>query len=363
VTPPYRRIVARTIPVHVSTNVTKLAFETPKDQSQVTGLVQQFVSATSNVSALEVGTVPLVATYDIYGELYLPNGWNQTGTGVLEFVVHGVTLDHNYFLIGGPGSEFNYVESSVRAGNAIFIFDRLGSGLSSKPDGIKEVQSVTHLAVIDSLLSLLRAGNIGGISFKTIVGVGHSFGSILLGALVADHPEALDALALTGFTEDTRAGSMFNAGYALTIASQADPARFGFLSNSYMTTGGSVSIEQSFMYFPAYPPSAFQYILEHTGIMTIGEFLTRGDVHAKVPVDYVGPVLVLTGDKDIPNCFGNCYQALDGYPNLLEAVRASFPNVSDFQTFIPAETGHCFHAHYSAPQSYDVMHTWISRLF
>ena len=78
-----------TIPVNVSTNVTQISMSPPLDQIQLTGLLQDVFSATSNVSELQTGTAPLRASYRIFGQLYIPNNWKSRGTGVLEFAVHG----------------------------------------------------------------------------------------------------------------------------------------------------------------------------------------------------------------------------------------------------------------------------------
>ncbi|THH12922.1 hypothetical protein EUX98_g9776 [Antrodiella citrinella] len=224
VSPSHSRIEL-TIPVHVFTNATKIAFDTPRNQTQLTGLLQEAFSVTSNVSVLQIGTIPLNASYQIFGELFVPDNWKENGTGVLEFAVHGyvwqhpvqkqryqltikfrLNLDRTYWSIDGSASPLNYVESSLKAGHAIFVFDRLGSGQSSKPDGIKEVQTAVHIPVIDSVNSFLRNG-VQGFSFKTIVGIGHSYGSFLLAALAANVPDALDAIVLTGFTVDTQSAN------------------------------------------------------------------------------------------------------------------------------------------------------------
>lgn len=118
---------------------------------------------------------------------------------------------------------------------------------------------------------------------------------------------------------------------------------------------------------------------DHKGIITVGEFLTRGNALAKVASSYTGPVLVVTGDKDLyvflclslmmylsltiqsVECGGNCFQSLNGSANLLEPARSFFPGASDFEIFIPADTGHCLHAHFSAPHAYEVIHKWVAK--
>lgn len=102
-------------------------------------------------------------------------------------------MDHFYWEYGGAGSPQNYVEAALSAGHAIFTFDRLGTfsimdfpsfihiekhtgtSQSSQPDGIKEVQTSTEIAVLAQLIYYLRAG-VQGCTFDRIVAVGHSYG-------------------------------------------------------------------------------------------------------------------------------------------------------------------------------------------
>ena len=55
------------------------------------------------------------------------------------------------------------------------MYGTTGTGRSSTPDGIKEVQTPVHVAVVQSLIDFLRPGVLG-LDFKSIVGVGHSYG-------------------------------------------------------------------------------------------------------------------------------------------------------------------------------------------
>jgi hypothetical protein len=50
-----------------------------------------------------------------------------------------------------------------------------GVGASSKPDGIKEVQTSTEVEIAARLVDYLR-GDTHGFKFGKVVGVGHSFG-------------------------------------------------------------------------------------------------------------------------------------------------------------------------------------------
>ncbi|TCD71430.1 hypothetical protein EIP91_010136 [Steccherinum ochraceum] len=323
--PPSFTRIPLSIPVHVTANATVIDYDTPRNQTQLTGLVQDTFSVNSSVSSLQVGSAEITRSYLIFGELYVPLNWENRGSGVLEFAVHGLNLDRFYWSIGGQGSQFNYVESSIASGNAVFVFDRLGSGNSSKPDGIKEVQTAIHVAVMQSLVTFFRHG-VHGFAFN-----------FLLASLAANHANILDALILTGFTTDTRAVAVVNAGLGLTIASIANPSKFGTLSNSYLATASGVNLQQDFLHFPDFPQSSLDFIVQHKGVITIGELLTRGQALSKTAAAYTGPVLVVTGDKDMVECGGDCHQSSNGSANLLEPAHSFFPSVSVFETFIPCD--------------------------
>ena len=47
---------------------------------------------------------------------------------------------------------------------------------------------------------MLRTGDIGGMRFNTIVGIGHSYGSVQTQALSAASPDLLNAVLLQGFS-------------------------------------------------------------------------------------------------------------------------------------------------------------------
>ena len=49
----------------------------------------------------------------------------------------------------------------------------------------------------------------------------------------------------------------------------------------------------------------------------------------------------VTGAQDYPFCFRDCYAVPDGskYPNIPAYVKDLYPAVTDFSTYIPANTG------------------------
>ncbi|KAF9466674.1 hypothetical protein BDZ94DRAFT_1319199 [Collybia nuda] len=363
------------VPVKVSADPIKFDLPPPNSQSDLTAFLTRLTSETSNVtSAIKGRAVHLEATYNIWSMLCIPAGFPQNGSGIVEFAIHGINFDHSYWNFGGPGSPYNYVDAALEAGHAVFIYDRLGVGKSSKPDGIQEVQLATEIEVAASLVDILKCSNegctggagrdtfISEIELKnaTFIGVGHSFGSLQLSGLASKYGNLFDASILTGFSSYSGGQKASLVAFGLTIASQQNPKRFGSLSSSYLATEGIYNDQMNFFRYPSFNFSALQLALDTKGTLTIGELLTQSTSPA---LNYTKPVFIVTGDKVFIFCGGDCYQALNGSGNLIDSTNTLFPATSDFSTYIPSETGHAVNVHYSAPGTYREIQAWISKRF
>lgn len=76
------------IPISVSTQVTVLKISPPANQSEVSGFSGLIASLTSNVTHDVVdGKQALNASYRIWSELCVPNGFKAGGT--VELAIHG----------------------------------------------------------------------------------------------------------------------------------------------------------------------------------------------------------------------------------------------------------------------------------
>ena len=109
--------------------------------------------------------------------------------------------------------------------------DRLGVG-SSFPQGsdpLQEIQEPLERAALYAVTQKLRAGTILGVSvnFDKVVHVGHSFGSIQIFNMVAQHPGASDGLVLTGFSRKGDWLSQTFAAWDSKLARLSQPFRFG----------------------------------------------------------------------------------------------------------------------------------------
>lgn len=346
------------IPVNITTEVANINLPTPSNQSDVTSLFTNLATVSFNASSLIDGEATIEGTkYDIWALLCLPAGFMNGGT--LEFAVHGVNFDHSYWNFGGEGSQYNYLETGLRSGHAVFIYDRLGTGHSSKPDGIKEIQLPTEVEVADRLIDHLRNGETG-FKFGKVIGIGHSLGSIQLASLVARKGNALDALVLTGFSTDYTSLPISTAAFGFTIAADFNKTRFGSLGTEYVVSEGSQNDQMNFFKSPFYENWVFDLAVQTKQPATIGQFLTS--FNALAPAEgFKGPVFVVTGSNDFIFCGGLCQRSFRGASNVLEAAKSLFPAASVYEVYVAEEAGHAINLHASAGAVYDVVQEWVKK--
>ncbi|KAJ3521946.1 hypothetical protein NMY22_g12098 [Coprinellus aureogranulatus] len=344
------------ITVAITANNTVLNLNPPEDQQVLTDFVVQLTSAGSNViEEITGGTFVNRATCKVYTLLCVPN--TQDDLKTVELAIHGGGFDHTYWTLGGPGSKYNYVEAALKAGHAVFAYDRLGTGKSDKPDGIKEAQTPTHIEIAAELVKYLK-GSPDGHSFGHFVGIGHSYGSVTLVGLANKYGNLLDATVVTGFTSHKESLLPSFATWTLTIAALDNPERFGSLPPGYIIWNNIINNQQNFFKFPNYDPDVLQTTEDTKWPAALGELL---GLDASPSSLYTNPVLVVTGENDYIACGGNCYQEVNGM-NLVEATKEVFPSVTDFDTYIPPKTGHGLNAHFSASETCGHIQNWISGL-
>lgn len=92
--------------------------------------------------------------------------------------------------------------------------------------------------------------------------------------------------------------------------------------------------------------------------LTLGEYITGGSVFLAAP-KFTGPVDVVNGINDLPNCFGNCLLPV----NLAAALRGKFyPAGSNGSSwYLGQGSGHFLNYHYAAPGAYDHIQSFIKK--
>ncbi|KZT61935.1 alpha/beta-hydrolase [Calocera cornea HHB12733] len=297
-------------------------------------------------------------TFGISGVLCTPTAGDKHN-GSVQLLVHGIGFDASYWDFAYQPETYSYVQAAASAGWTTFRYDRLGTGMSEHPsDGFRMVQAPTDLAILEEITSMLRSSGV-----HKIVGVGHSYGSEQLAALSGKNTSAVDALVLTGFSANSSSTGVFLAGGLYTRAADVMPSSFGSLPGSYVMTGLPQGNQFQFFYYPYFDNAAFAQARASEQPATLGVFSTMGVLGGSAS-NFTGPVHIVTGDRDLPFCGAQCDIVPVGMnKTILELTQDMvFPMSSNFSIYSPANTGHGVNLHYSAPETYKEIMTFLESM-
>jgi len=229
------------IPISISTS--NLAFGLPKFTTNFD--VANFIDTISSRNASTAATVVagnrqnVSATYFISGTFCQPRSPHSTrgitdeeGQGETVLIAtHGLNFDKSYWDPEIKKEKYSFVNFAVNQGYSILFYDRLGVGMSQRVSGYIP-QLGNQVAILEELIKLVKEGKfIETPQRKKVVLVGHSFGSAISLNLVAQDPDLVDGVVLTGFSLNATANNLlgFVEGVAPRIASQQNGKRWGGL--------------------------------------------------------------------------------------------------------------------------------------
>lgn len=286
----------------------------------------------------------------IHGRLLIP----EQGARTVQVLLAGLTYDRRYWTV--PGS-YDYSAHMLRAGHAVLLLDRLGTGASSRPEA-ERVDVDSNVEVIHHVVQQLRSGTPDGHSFDTVVSVGHSFGSGLAIVEAARHAD-VDALVVTGMLHTT--APLYDE--VITFfhpASQdpviADPA----LPKWYMTQRPGLR-SRMLEHADGIDPELSRFNEEIKATATLGEgeslpqtYLPEYSRAVKVPV------LLVVGEHDA------LFSSADvGFAARSEAVhdfeKDFYAPEAELETHVIAGTGHSLNLHRTAPDWYAIAEHWLDR--
>jgi len=342
------------VPVKASTDDNiNLDISLPKNQSQATEFFVAAYSAGSTVAKdVNKGKATVSGTYSIYATLCTPKD-NSKPHGV-QLLTHGVGFDNTYWDFA---EDYSYVDVAAKYGYASFSYDRLGVGHSEKPDPIRSIQGPLEVEIAHSLAKSLRQGHFSELKFEKVIGVGHSFGSIISNAITKQYPEALDAAILTGFSTDLSSQPLFLQALNLALANENQPLRFGELNNGFLVSSTVISNQIGFFKAPGFDPANLKKAEATKGTVTFGELNSLAGLGGSSP-EFTKPVAVVNGVNDLPFCGGNCTYPMDA----AKAVQPKYyPNVpeSDFGSYLAPVAGHGLNFHYSAAGAFEYIQKFL----
>lgn len=333
-------------------------------QVLVESSISQF-RAGSNVAAM-LAAAPMrnvSGTYSMWFEYCAPT--NGAPRGIFQ-AHHGLVGNAGYWNVRLDNGRNSFAESAAAAGWATLAYDRLGVGRSAHPDGLQTVQINYEIAQSAVISRMLRAGQLSDLgAFNKIVGVGHSYGSIMMAGIASVAPTVFDALVLTGFTSNVTMGPLGLAGFMSTIANVAYPARFASLPNSYVITPTVSNDQLGFFHYPNYTQAALDQFTTTKGEYTLGQQNSIGGPYALNRTSYTRPTFIITGDYDAPFCAANCsVTSLGAGQTQLDTARMSFPSVpsANFSTYVVKDTAHGINFHTTAYTAYQQIIGFVQKV-
>ncbi|KAJ4397153.1 hypothetical protein N0V93_001377 [Gnomoniopsis smithogilvyi] len=297
---------------------------------------------------LSTGSSQISGTYHVGATLCTPPDPSTT----LQVLSHGIGFTRTYW----DFPAYSYVDAALARGYATLAYDRLGSGVSrfsSRTEGdldpVNELQAPLEVALLSALTQLARSGGLqqseNNATFDRVLHVGHSLGSISIYGAVTAEPMLSDGIALTGFTAD---GSyvpyfQFASNFVSAVGGQGDyPA-------GYVTFATSSALHTNqFAPGGAFDAGLLEPLFQDLQPTGLGSILTLGGPLASVN-GFQGPVLDVTGTRDLPFCGGNC-EAVE--PSLPAQVGGLFPNASKFEAVVVPGAGHALNLHLSWETTY-----------
>ncbi|CAM1509813.1 Fc.00g001480.m01.CDS01 [Cosmosporella sp. VM-42] len=276
-----------------------------------------------------------------------------------------------YWDVQFRSGQYSYVDAAIAHGYSILMYDRIGTGGSSKPDAYTVVESPTEVEVLKELTKLVRSGNliasskvrwegsrhdIDAFSRKPskVVHVGHSFGSIVTIGMLTSYGELSDGAILTGFILGSQTGGTKSSEYGFEFAPANDAQRFGDCPSGYLVQATESNIQYIFLKKGTFEPGMLCYAESIKQTVTVGELMSGGVPLGKPAPAFKGPVKFFLGEYDNVVCRGDCKNTYD--PEILKSL---YPAATDVSVYLQPETGHALTMSTNATAGYKVMFSYL----
>ncbi|KAJ0158666.1 hypothetical protein CTA2_11111 [Colletotrichum tanaceti] len=359
-----RNCTELTIPIDVAVLNKKFLLDEPKTDIDVTNFLLELAEQGGNKFVVDRDVEELAQYKDRYQLAATYCEPDDGNVNVLQVLTHGIGFDRSYWDFPKNEHEYSYVKKAVdNFGYATLAYDRLGVGASTQGNPIAEVEHDLQVAALKALTQNLRAATVPGItrSFPKIVHVGHGFGAAQTYALTVDNKqgELSDGIVLTGFSHNASFIPHFLLGGGFVKANSL-PALVQY-DDGYVAPATVGGVQVNFFAPEAFDPEILRAAHEGVRPAAMGELLTLGGCTG-TSSSFTGPVLVITGDRDLPYCGGNCSATgAHGIRSILD-TSANFMKVArPFESAVVAGAGHALALHKSHAETTKTIHEFLTK--
>ncbi|KAK4901736.1 hypothetical protein LTR27_001508 [Elasticomyces elasticus] len=320
--------------------------------------------------------LPISGTFHIHVQLCIPPHGVKRDT--LHLLTHGLFADKQYWDVQEDPAQYSWTYAALEAGYSTLSYDRLGTGLSDKPNAYDIVQAPLQVEILRVITQAALAGKLKPSAnqaprysgppgprvarpFKNVVHIGHSYGSFLTSAFVGTYGQLSSAAILTGYIPGSKTGVYPFAGFGMDYAPTNNPELYGDRTSGYLVPA-SVSRLQTIFYhrYNESDPSGFTDALLAYGEGlkqpgTVGEFVSTTALSLSYAPAFTGPLQFVEAEFDTVICDGDCKNTYTA-----EALHAIYPNASSIDVHIQPGAGHALTFHRNATAGYKVSLDWLA---
>lgn len=288
--------------------------------------------------------------YDLVGQLC----WTgELSDQTLQVLVSGAGYGAAYWDFPYEPDTYSYARAALRAGDAVFNFDRLGMGLSDHPPGALLDVDTQAFVLKQTLDALANQHN-----FNTVVMLGHSFGSTISLAHALQWPEQSDGIVLTGFIHNFNPAFAQAMGQTVSFAAFSGPLADEMVDPTYLISTPNSRADA--FYTGVNVEDAVIATDEATRETTaMGELFSMSRYFKDQSKALTVPVFVLIGEDDFVVC-GKDLDCKD-HAALREHELAFYPPTACPEITILENTNHNANLHLNAQDNFALMLDWIAR--
>lgn len=293
------------------------------------------------------------ANQTLAGTLCQPTTW-AVGPHQIDVMVHGAGFNSSYWDFPTQAPKYSYVSKTLRAGRATFAYDRIGTGVSSKP----LAASITFDSDVYELHQVVGWLRNSG-KYTQVNSIGNSLGSAIVIGEASSYKD-IDRLIVTGGVRAV--GTLFTKIPSSFYPAMLDPKFVGLLDPDYITTTPG---SRYALFFNGTADPAVVAADENLKDKVSATEMSAGiaEVMLTPPALNISqsitvPVFSIVGDQDNLSC-GLLLNCSD--PAALQAEEAAYyPNAASITTYAVPNTAHALTLHPTADLSFNKINDWIN---
>ena len=170
------------------------------------------------------------------------------------------------------------------------------------------------------------------------------------------YPHVSDGIALTGFSQNGSFIPYFALGGNLETAHDLPNLRQ--YPNGYLASANARGVQTNFFSPGMFDPKLLTLGFNTQEPVTVGELLTIGGETGSVN-HFAGPTLIITGERDIPYCGGNCLAPPTGFSSIPQQAFTTLPNAKNPKAVVVPKAGHGLNLEYSHPFTYGTINDYF----